>query len=189
LQKISALTTIADMPKIKSTFTKLTDIPYANSNATLFAGTYYGGVFRSLDSGITWHILGSGLQRGVRSLIVNGSTVFAGTFGGGIFKANIGSTSLVSVYSSTSQPSIRMFFAPHPVLDRTRLTLDIPKTSMVELRIFDALGRLVRHQVLGELATGTHDVEQDLRTLPNGTYSVVVQAGSERTHKLLQILR
>jgi hypothetical protein len=104
---------------------------------------------------------------------------FVGTEGNGVFKANITNTAA----------SIGISFAPHPVLDHTRLTLDIPKTSAVELRIFDALGRLVRHQVLGELATGTHDVEQDLHTLPSGAYSVVVQAGSERTHKLLQILR
>jgi hypothetical protein len=60
---------------------------------------------------------------------------------------------------------------------------------MVEVSIFDVLGRLVQHGALGELAAGAHDVEQDLHTLPNGTYSVVVQAGSERVAKLLQVLR
>jgi hypothetical protein len=47
----------------------------------------------------------------------------------------------------------------------------------------------MQHTALGDMPAGTHDIEQDLHTLPNGTYSVVVQAGSERVAKLLQVLR
>jgi hypothetical protein len=163
---------------------------FAICDTTLFVGTYGGGVFRSSDNGTTWQTTGSGLKGSVRSLIISDKTLFAGTFVKGVFKANIGSTSSVSVRTSAPLPAtVGISFAPHPVLDQTRLTLDIPKASSVEVRIFDALGRLLQQRALGELAAGAHDIEQDLHTLPNGTYSAVVQAGGERAYKLLQVLR
>jgi hypothetical protein len=163
----------------------------ASSKKRIFIGTK-GGVFQLPDNSTTWFPINSGLLSSkVLTIIVDSTeTLFAGTYTGGVFKANIGSTSPVSVRTSTPQPaSLNISFAPHPVLDRTRLTLDIPRAGMVEVSIFDVLGRLVQHGALGELAAGPHDVEQDLHTLPNGTYSVVVQAGSERVAKLLQVLR
>jgi hypothetical protein len=165
----------------------------AVSGTAIIAGTNRGLIFRSVDNGRNWTLENKGLpyyNYSVRSLVAIGSTLFAGTSGGGVFKANIGNTSSVSVRTSAPLPAtVGISFAPHPVLDRTRLTLDIPKASSVEVRIFDALGRLLQQRALGELSAGAHDIEQDLHTLPNGTYSVVVQAGGERAHKVLQVLR
>jgi hypothetical protein len=161
-------------------------------STTLFAGTILGGVYRSKDSGVNWIPVNTGLTNLiVYALTVDGNgSIFAGTEGSGVFKANISNTPSVSVRTSTPQTaSLTISFAPHPAFDRTRLTLDIPGTGVTEIRIFDVLGRLVQYTALGELSSGTHDIEQDLHTLPNGTYSVVVQAGSERVAKLLQVLR
>lgn len=162
----------------------------ASGTGMLFAGTS-GGVFRSSDNGTTWQAFNSGMtSTSVSSLVISGSILFAGTERDGVFKADISNTPSVSVRTSAPQPaSVTISFAPHPALDRTRLTLNIPRASLAEVRIFDVLGRLVQHTALGELSSGTHEIEQDLRTLPNGTYSVVVQAGSERVVKLLLVRR
>ncbi len=162
-----------------------------SSNGTLFAGILGGGVFRSSDNGTSWTSVNTGLINfNVSALtICDNNTLFAGT-NTWVFKTDISNISMVSVRTSAPQPSsASISFAPHPVFDCTRLTLDIPRACMVEVRIFDVLGRLVQHTALGEIPAGTHDIEQDLHTLPNGTYSVVVQAGSERVAKLLQVLR
>ena len=163
------------------------------SGSTVFAGTADditsgGGIYRSSNNGLSWEQVNTGLAYPyVRSLTVSGNTLFAGTLGGGVYKANIGT---VSVRTAAAQAStVNISFSPHPVLDRTRLTIDLPLTARTEISIIDALGRLVHQRLLGELSAGTHDVEQDFQTLPNGTYGVVVQAGCERAHKLLQVIR
>ena len=159
-----------------------------SGNGTIFAGTFGGGLYRSSNNGSSWEQVNTGLMNtSVQSLTVSGSTIFAGTDGGGVYKANIGT---VSVRTATPHASmVNISFAPHPVLDRTRLTIDLPVAARTEISIVDALGRLVQQRLLGELSAGTHDIEQDFNTLPNGTYGVVVQAGSERAHKLLQVIR
>ncbi len=158
------------------------------SGNTIFAGTQGGGVFRSTDNGTSWQQINRGLANTtVYSLAVSGSTLFAGTFGGGVYKASI---TTVSVLTPAPQPSaLHISFAPHPVSDRTRLTIDLRVAAQTEISILDALGRLVLQRSLGQISAGTHDIEQDFRTLPNGSYSVVVQAGNERASKLLQVLR
>lgn len=59
----------------------------AHSNA-LFAGTDTGGVFRSLDSGVTWTQVNTGLTAvNIQKMFIRGDVIFAGTKFGGIFRS------------------------------------------------------------------------------------------------------
>ncbi|HLP16227.1 MAG TPA: T9SS type A sorting domain-containing protein, partial [Bacteroidota bacterium] len=61
----------------------------AADNGNLYAGSYGGGVFVSLDNGDHWTLRNTGLGNlFVHVLAVSGSTVLAGTFGGGIYKSS-----------------------------------------------------------------------------------------------------
>ena len=65
--------------------------------ATVYAGTYGSGVFRSDDSGDSWTAINGGLtdQKVCALLAVNEDTVFAGTAEGGIFRTIDGGDSWV----------------------------------------------------------------------------------------------
>jgi photosystem II stability/assembly factor-like uncharacterized protein len=65
--------------------------------ATVYAGTYGSGVFRSDDSGDSWTTVNEGLtdQKVCALLAVNEDTVFAGTAEGGIFRTIDGGDSWV----------------------------------------------------------------------------------------------
>ena len=60
-----------------------------NSNGEIFAGTVFGGVFRSSDNGGNWSAINTGLtDTRVRALAINSNgEIFAGTNGGGIFRS------------------------------------------------------------------------------------------------------
>jgi len=86
---------------------------------TLYAGTYGGGVFKSVNGGTSWSGVSTGLTNTVvHSLALDPSapqTLYAGTNGGGVFKsanggtswsaANSGLTSVSDVFSLALDPS------------------------------------------------------------------------------------
>ncbi len=99
-------------------------------------------------------------------------------------------TNPVSVRSSYPQASgVRIAVAPHPITDQTRLTIELRTASSVEVNIFDALGQLVQQRLLGTFAEGVHEIAQTMNTLPTGTYTVVVRAGTEQATKMIQHIR
>jgi hypothetical protein len=58
----------------------------AISGATIFAGSWGSGVWRSIDDGSNWSQVNTGLSNQlVRSLVISGTNIFAGTQGSGVF--------------------------------------------------------------------------------------------------------
>jgi hypothetical protein len=103
------------------TFTKIWSLTLSGSR--LFAGTNGGGVYRSSNNGSSWEQVYTGLTNTiVTALTVSGCKIFVGT-DGGVYKANIG---IFSVRTATPQSLKEIIsFSPHPILDRTRLTIDL----------------------------------------------------------------
>ena len=71
----------------------------SNAN-TLFAGTFFGGLYKSIDSGRTWRDLPGPLTSltifAVAIDPTNQSILYAGTFGEGVFKSSDGGTTWVT---------------------------------------------------------------------------------------------
>ncbi len=68
--------------------------------STIYAGTEYGGVFKSIDSGANWEALPISLN--VYALAIDPvtpSTIYAGTNGSGVYKSTNGGVSWVAVNS------------------------------------------------------------------------------------------
>ncbi len=83
-------------------------IALAGFGATVYAGTYGSGVFRSDDRGDSWTTINEGLtDRKVCALLaVNEDTVFAGTAEGGIFRTMDGGTSWVEVNAGLTNTTV-----------------------------------------------------------------------------------
>jgi hypothetical protein len=89
---------MADTATAQTNFWQQTNGPYGgiiealtiNNDGHIFAGTYYGGVFRSTDNGNHWSPINTGLTNlFINALAINSAGhIFAGTFfGGGVFRS------------------------------------------------------------------------------------------------------
>src|ERR1035441_2875425 len=78
-----------------------------SSPATLYAGEYGGGVFKSSNGGTSWSASSSGLTNlGVLALVIDPSspaTLYAGTINGGVFKSRPGGASWSRSEEHTSE--------------------------------------------------------------------------------------
>src|SRR5947199_10735603 len=67
------------------------------SGTSLFAGTYFGGVFRTTNNGASWTAVNNGLTAmDVHILAVSGTSLFAGT-NGGVFRTTDNGASWTAV--------------------------------------------------------------------------------------------
>jgi photosystem II stability/assembly factor-like uncharacterized protein len=78
----------------------------------IYAGTYFSGVFKSIDSGNTWSNINNEIMPGgiVDAIAIDSTgTVFAGTRAGQIFRSSEGDSNWEEVFSGTGQ-SITFLF-------------------------------------------------------------------------------
>lgn len=74
---------------------------------------------------------------------------------------------------------------PNPFSGRTRLSLSVPETGPVTLRVYDALGREVATLVDAVLEAGSHAVTFEAPGLPAGVYYARLQAGARSATRTL----
>jgi hypothetical protein len=66
---------------------------------------------------------------------------------------------------------------PNPFNPSTRISFALPKTIIVELKIFNLLGQEVATLLNEEKAAGTYEVNFDASNLSSGIYLYKIQAG------------
>ena len=83
---------------------------------------------------------------------------------------------------------------PNPSRRESRLEFALPADREVEMVVFDALGRSVKHVFAGRMTAGVHDLAWDGRDdqgrpVASGAYLVRLTAGSEHQTAALRLLR
>jgi hypothetical protein len=66
---------------------------------------------------------------------------------------------------------------PNPFNPSTRITFSVPKSTHVQIRVLDLLGREVAVLVNGDRTPGTYEVQWDASAHPSGMYICRIQAG------------
>jgi photosystem II stability/assembly factor-like uncharacterized protein len=78
---------------------------------------------------------------------------------------------------------------PNPFNPTTTISYSVPKTSFVELKVYDLLGRTVATLVSSERAAGTHTVGFDAKGLSSGVYLYTMKAGDFTATKSLVLVK
>jgi hypothetical protein len=164
----------------------------AVSGANLFAGTYNGGVFLSTNSGASWAPVNSGLTSfSTWSLAVSGSDLFVGTWDGGVWKRPL-SDMITTVKDNLDQIPSHIALAqnyPNPFNPSTVITYQLPVNTLVTLKVYDELGRLVRTLVEDRQSAGAHSVTFNAASLSSGVYFYRLTVGSYVQTKKLMLIK
>jgi photosystem II stability/assembly factor-like uncharacterized protein len=138
----------------------------------LFVGTDIG-VFQSTNEGTSWVSFNSGLPAveiyDMKYKQANGIILVA-THGRGCWTFDLGSTLGTDPYSVIPDRYILNQNFPNPFNPSTKINFAVPKSSQVNITIYDALGRRVDEIVNARFNPGTFEVTWDGSKYTSGVY-------------------
>jgi Secretion system C-terminal sorting domain len=147
-----------------------------------------GGVFYSLDNGTSF--VNAGISFSATPVMSANGKVFAGLSGssnGGVwvFSEPLGITNI-----SEAAGEFRLFQNyPNPFNPSTKIRFEIPQISLVELKIFDALGRESVRLVNEILNAGIYEVEWNAENFSSGIYYYELTAGYFRSVNKMIVMK
>lgn len=120
---------------------------------------------------------------------------------GNLFVLSEGSVDYLQKYSfptisvvENGDPNLPSSFSlsqnyPNPFNPNTNIAFSVPKTSLVIIAIYDALGREVNTLVRENMSAGTHEVSFNARHLPSGIYFCRMISGSFSETKKMVLMK
>jgi hypothetical protein len=155
----------------------------------VIAGTYGGGIYATSDRGEHWAAINDGLSsREIRTLTVHGGNIYAGTWGMGVSWRPVSEVTAVPNREREPLPSdiaLRQNY-PNPFNPSTTLRYALPRPTVVQISVYDILGREVATLVQGQRPAGSHTVAFDASLLPGGVYFArLIAGGAIHTLKML----
>jgi photosystem II stability/assembly factor-like uncharacterized protein len=153
----------------------------ATTGTTIFLGTYGTGVYASNNDGANWTDVNSTLpNKFVRSIAVIGSYVFIGLYEGTVYRRPL-SQMITSVNSLDKDVPLSYGLAqnyPNPFNPSTTIQFSIPKSGVVTLKVYNALGQEVSELISRDMDAGTYTSEWNASGCASGVYYYRLEAGS-----------
>lgn len=78
---------------------------------------------------------------------------------------------------------------PNPATSKATLSFSLGNTSLVEIQILDALGRVVKNVLQGNMAYGLHNVQLETGELSTGMYIVKLRTNSGTVSQRLSVIK
>ena len=144
----------------------------ANSGTNLFAGTE-GGVFLSKNNGINWVIKNQGftLIPTINSLSISNGYIFSGTLAHSVW---LRSYSEITGIQKISELVPSSYFLsqnyPNPFNPITNIRYELLKSGLVNLVVFDVLGREIELLVNEKQNAGTYEITFNASQYSSGIY-------------------
>ncbi len=157
-------------------------------SSAVFVGTHSTGVYILRHNSDGWSAINDGLQDGggVTSFAVANGYLYAGTFAG-VWRRPL--TEMLTGFKSTGAIVPTSFSLsqnyPNPFNPSTVISYTLPQNTLVTLRVYDVLGRVVQTLVDTRQSPGNHWVTFNAAGLPSGVYFCRLEAGSRHQTKKL----
>jgi len=154
------------------------------SFVSLEKGWFFGSnglIMNTTDGGVTWETQ----YTGVSNIFAVGQMVddLNGWCTGqdGIIMHNSNAVG-INVFES-NQSGIQVSNSPNPFNGNTNINFNIVTTSVVELAVYDVVGKKVATLVNEEMPAGNHTINWDASSLATGIYFCTLNSGSETITK------
>ncbi|KPK63419.1 hypothetical protein AMJ83_07045 [candidate division WOR_3 bacterium SM23_42] len=172
----------------------LSDIYFVNYQTGWIAGgdTINGIILSTTNAGDSWVLQNSGTSNFLYAIyFTDPDTGWAVGYDGTIVHTTSGGTGIEEL-SDFTKPQSEVVLTqnnPNPFSRSTVISFTMPKTSRVELKVYDLIGQEVAILVDEELYAGEHAVIFDGKNLPNGVYFYRLTSGDITKTKLCVLLR
>ncbi len=147
-------------------------IHFVNNNTGYLSG-YNGLLLKTTNGGQNWLLQNSGTNETLYDIIfLNENTGFTLGFGGKIIKTTNGGTTIGINQTNEEMPDEFLLYQnyPNPFNQSTMFKFQCSIAGMVEIKVFDLLGREVRTLVNEYKQAGTYEVRFNAGDLPSGIY-------------------
>ncbi len=168
------------------------------TEGNLFAGTTKGGVFLLNRNSSNWIQVDSGyISADVTSITCSDNEIFVSTYGEGIWHHSLSQMYLmtgISTVNHLDNYGLSQNY-PNPFNPTTTIKYQIQKTGLVQLKVFDILGREVATLVNEVQSVGEHSVlfngqqTTNYKQLSSGVYFYQLKAGDYISTKKMIILK
>jgi hypothetical protein len=165
-----------------------------SSGTFLFAGTN-SELFLSTNEGAMWYNISNGtpidsLGTGIGTIAVINSQLFVGGNWYGAWHCPITQiTSFKTPQYATPTSYFLMQNYPNPANPSTVISYQLPVSSLVTLKVYDLLGRLVNSLIEERQSAGIHSVTFDANSLSSGAYFYRLTTGSFVETKKLMLIK
>jgi hypothetical protein len=96
--------------------------------------------------------------------------------------------------NTSNTNAYRLVIAPNPSSYETRISLFLPQSEKVSLKIFDLSGRLITVLANSEMQAGNHEIKWDLNTsesklVPAGIYFLKLETDNHSETKKISVIK
>jgi Leucine-rich repeat (LRR) protein len=130
----------------------------------------------------------AGLQWGKRPRAAGEAQVFVEEPENGEFRASLCRSVVVRLTRISTAVSLSVVH-PNPVVETAEVSYGVREQGVVTLGLYDAVGKQVAEVLSGEHEPGEYTVQMDVRSLPNGAYTLVLTTANDRRSQPLRVLR
>ena len=164
----------------------------AIDSINIFAGTNVG-VYLSQNSGADWRDVSSGIKytSDIKSLAYDNTYLYAGTYGNGVWQRPLAEIVTAIKIDKGNMPEEFSLYQnyPNPFNPATTIIYQIPKSSLVTLKVYDVLGKAVKTLVNEYQIKGKYSINFDASSLASGVYFYRLSSGSFAETKKLILLK
>ncbi|MFA6598763.1 MAG: T9SS type A sorting domain-containing protein [Ignavibacteriaceae bacterium] len=163
----------------------------ASDGQQIFAGSSsYKGVFWFSDFRQSWRNVGMQGEK-IEALVVKGRVLYAAAWIDGVWSTPISEITEVEKSIDSSIPVDFCLFNnyPNPFNPSTTISFTIPSSQMVELKVYDVLGREIAELINEYRQAGSYSAQFNASHLTSGIYFYKLKAGNFIQTKKLILLK
>ncbi len=192
----------ADWVQVNNGLTDSSVYSFASAANYVFAGTNNGGIFATTNYGGKWISIADSLTSyNISALALSGSNIIAGSSNGLLWYRTVANMFTTDVNDKKNNvPDKYSLYQnyPNPFNPSTMIKYQIPKSGLVQLKVYDILGREVA-AIVNEFQTeGEHSVRfsvdniqqtTDHEQLSSGVYFYQLKAGDYTAIRKMVLLK